>query len=251
MRNRIEPLRLLAGAGIIAAAFIVFLPIDPLKSTLIGVQRNVQVLAASVMPKPKPTNMLVVPFHKQEHALSCEIASLRSALLAIGADVSETKLLSELPKDPTKHQTASNGKIIWGDPNIGFVGSVDGKMPRTGYGVYEGPVMEVALLHANATNMRSDDAAALTAAIDRGHPVIAWIAIGSNPKSITWTTPHQTVVKAALYEHTVVVSGYKRTGQKVDGVYVVDPLTGPRYDSWSDFQWRTGFLDHRALEIGK
>jgi uncharacterized protein YvpB len=249
--HQIKPLRVLAGAGVVAAAFIAFLPVGPLQSLRIGVQRNIQLLASTVLPRPEPTKTLRVAFHKQEHALSCEIASLRSALLAIGVDVSETKLLSELRKDPTKRQTAANGTIVWGDPDVGFVGSVDGRMPRTGYGVYEGPLMDVALQHASATRMRSDDAGALIASIDSGHPVIAWTVIGSNPKTITWTTPDKTVVKAALYEHAVVVSGYKRTGNTLEGVYVVDPLTGSRYEPWSDFQWRTGFLDHRAIEIGK
>jgi hypothetical protein len=70
---------------------------------------------------PKPTVLLPALFHKQEHALSCEAATLKMALSVFGADVSESEILKYLPYDKTPKK---NG--VWGDPNKGFVGKVDG-----------------------------------------------------------------------------------------------------------------------------
>lgn len=193
--------------------------------------------------------MLDVPFHRQEHALSCEIASLRSALLTAGLDVPEAILLSALPHDPTEKSTDAQGNLIWGDPDKGFVGDIDGRMPSTGFGVHAPALKQVAQLYAVVHDMRANDAAALTAAIDRGNPVIVWSALGDTPSPLTWKTPEGKTVNTALYEHTLVVAGYKGSAAAIESVYVVDPLTGLREESWKEFTWRTGFLNHQALEI--
>lgn len=56
-------------------------------------------------------------------------------------------------------------------------------------------------------------------------------------------------MRAAMYEHTVVVTGYRGSAEKIDAIELMDPQTGPREESWSEFTWRTSFLDHQALEI--
>ena len=88
-------------------------------------------------------------------------------------------------------------------------------MPSTGYGVHTAPLAELAGLYATATKMRSDDATALVRAIDAGHPVIVWTVLGKRPYSISWKTPAGKTVKAAMYEHTSVVYGYRGTAKKL------------------------------------
>lgn len=211
--------------------------------------RMVSVMAA-VAPARNIAGQLNVPFRKQEHALSCEMASLRSALETVGVKIAESELLKQLPRDATPKKYTSRTAFTWGDPNKGFVGNVDGRMPSTGYGVHAPPVADLASRYAVATRIKSNDADALTRAIDAGHPVIVWSVIGSRPSKTTWKTPEGTVINAAYYEHTLVVSGYKRNAEgAIASVVVVDPKTGRREESWKDFTWRTGFLDHQAIEI--
>ncbi len=106
---------------------------------------------ASLFPIDRDKSISVylsgVAFHRQEHALSCEIASLKMALSYYGVDVSETQLISELPVDTPGPRQPGN---IWGDPEKGFVGNIDGTMPNSGYGVYEKPIASVAANRSKA-----------------------------------------------------------------------------------------------------
>ncbi len=191
-----------------------------------------------------------VPFHRQEHALSCEVASLRSALLGIGVDVSERDLWRGLPKDSTPKRRTLSG-IVWGDPSKGYVGNVDGRMPASGYGVFIGPLSVVGNDYASTTRIRVNDPKAIDVALSRGHPIIVWTVLGRNPSVTTWNTPDGKQISAPMYEHTTVIVGYRGSSDRIEGVYVIDPLTSLRYEPWDEFQYRTSFFDHVGLEVGK
>src|SRR3989338_5575168 len=66
----------------------------------------------------KPDVALDVPFHKQEHALSCEIATLKMALNYHGQMVAESELLNDLSFDTAAPRSSDN---VWGNPDKGFV----------------------------------------------------------------------------------------------------------------------------------
>lgn len=129
----------------------------------------VRLLAASLTPLPQPTAQIDIPFHRQEHSLSCEIASLRTALLAYGLDVPESELLRRLPFDRTPKSVG-----VWGDPNKGFVGNVDGKMFMTGYGVYWDPIASLSQQWKRAEVVRNATPQELAQHILAGRPVIVW-----------------------------------------------------------------------------
>lgn len=78
---------------------------------------------------------LSVPFHRQDHALSCEVATLVMALRYYGVDITEQPLIDDIGFDPTE----KSGNV-WGNPHIAFVGDIDGRQPSTGYGVYWQPI---------------------------------------------------------------------------------------------------------------
>lgn len=193
-----------------------------------------------------------VPFFRQQHALSCETASLRSALAGIGIRKTEEELWRALPKDPTPQHWLVPGRIIvWGDPNIGFVGNRDGRMPQTGYGVFAGPVSRAANVFASSTVVRLDDPRVIDNALRQGHPIIAWITTGDRPSVTKWTAPDgKTVIHAPLYEHTVVIIGYRGRGDFIEGLYVIDPLTGMEYQTWDTFHFRASFFNYAGVEVG-
>lgn len=241
--------RYLIGVGVLLVVFTVYRADAAMHTMRVAVVRDIQRIIHAVLPPKGATRLLSVPFHRQEHALSCEIASLRSALLTVGVDVPESILLSAMPQDPTEKTVDAEGNVIWGDPDVGFVGDIDGRMPSTGFGIHAPGLKKVAQLYATAHEIRANDAAALTAAIDRGNPVIVWSATGASPSALTWHTPDGKQINAAVYEHTLVVAGYKGSAAAIQSVQVVDPLTGLREESWEEFTWRTGFFGHQALEI--
>lgn len=247
-RNHPHPYRFATGVAAFFIVLSVYLPGSPWTALRAGTGRAIARASASFIPPKGATKMLAVPYHKQEHALSCEVASLRSALHAIGTSVPEDILVGALAVDPTSKRTVGS-RVTWGDPDTGFVGDIDGKMPSSGYGVHAGPIADLASLYASTTLIRSDDARALVRAIDAGHPVIAWTVLGARPRRLSWSGPDGTPVSAALYEHTVVVSGYRGSAGNIERVYLIDPLTGLRSETWKEFMWRTGFLDHQALEV--
>jgi len=244
-----KPRRVALGILVFLITLSVYIPNSPPRTYAIAAQRYVQREIGQAGWQPDARAFLFrVPFHRQEHALSCEVASLRSALLGINVDVPEWDLWLELPKDPAVKQWTSEG-VVWGDPNRGFVGNVDGRMPSSGYGVFAEPLSVVANTYASTTFIRVDDPKAIDAALSKGHPIIAWSVLGRNPYVTNWKTPEGKEIAAPIYEHTLVIVGYRGSSDFIEGVYVIDPLTSIRYETWDEFHERTSFFDHVGLEV--
>lgn len=189
-----------------------------------------------------------VPFYRQQRSLTCEIATLRMALKGIGITVNEGELWEGLKKDPTPRRV-QNGVVTWGDPNAGFVGNPNGSMFRTGFGVYAPPIAELAKRYAESSIVHVDDPRVIDAALSKGHPIIYWTVIGNNPSVATWNTPSGKTIRAPYYEHTRVIVGYRGTAERIEGLYVIDPLTSLSYISWNEFHERNAFFDHVGVEI--
>jgi uncharacterized protein YvpB len=189
-----------------------------------------------------------VPFYRQQSSLTCEIASLRSALKAIGVTVSEWDLWARLRKDFTKRSVQADGSLVWGDPNKGFVGNKDGSMPKTGYGVFSPPIAELANWYATSSIIRVDDPYVIDRALSQGHPIIIWSAVG-NPTVMSWKTLEGRMIQAPIREHTRVIVGYRGTSEMIEGLYIIDPLTSLQYISWNDFHYHNSFFNHVGLEV--
>lgn len=189
-----------------------------------------------------------VPFYRQERSLTCELASLRSALAGIGIQISEWDLWARVRKDFTKRSVQSNGEVIWGDPDKGFVGNPNGFMPKTGYGVFLPPIMELANWHATSSVIDVSDPRAIDRALAQKHPIIIWSSMG-NPTMILWKTPAGKSIQAPVREHTRVIVGYRGTAEMMEGLYIIDPLSGLQYISWDEFHYRNSFFQHIGLEV--
>lgn len=166
---------------------------------------------------------LDVPFYRQEHSLSCEIAALRMALAGVGYIVSESELINLLPFDPT-----AKGKGVWGDPYIGFVGSIDGKMPQSGYGVYWNPI---ALVGQNFTHTEVIENASpqdLTKHLLEGRPIVYWGFFGRG-KTVSWHTPLGKQIDGVNGEHARTIIGFSGTPENPDGFLLLDPIYGDMF----------------------
>ncbi len=182
------------------------------------------------------TSQISLDWHRQQHSLSCEIASLKMALSAFHINVSESEIISKLHFDPTKRS-----KGVWGDPFTGFVGDIDGVMGVSGYGVYWDPIAEVANEYTRAEVKRFNKPSDLAFEIGAGRPVISWGFNGHGEK-ITWTTPQGKQINATNGEHARVVAGFAGPPDAPTHFIVYDPIYGKLlwsaeevFNNWAPF----------------
>lgn len=214
-----------------------------------GLRRNIRLLSYHVQnlgPTQKNVNVrLHVPYHRQEHSLSCEIAALKMALNFYGVDISESDLLKDLPF--VIHQPRGKDNI-WGDPNQGFVGDIDGTQPNTGYGVYEKPLAELAGKYRDAQALSGAELEDVLSEVAQNHPVIVWGSLSSG-KDISWTTHDGKTIKAIQGEHTRVIIGFKGTTLQPKSIILLDPIYGTISMSKEKFlkDWR--LLENKAVIV--
>jgi uncharacterized protein YvpB len=170
------------------------------------------------------------------------------AMGVLGVEVPEDTLLSELERDPTPRVVHRDGTVQWGDPDIGFVGKWDGVFARDGYGVYDGPIAELARSHGfNGTTHAQDlGPEQLYHAAREGFPSVVWVPYGLAVKGHgAWTTPEGKRVDYVVTEHAVVLAGVDATG-----VLYADPYTATmEHASFTAFEGAMAELDNRAVTI--
>lgn len=179
-----------------------------------------------------------VPVVRQVYRNNCETAALSMALRGrADQGVLQRLLPLEDPLDPVDDA----GGRVWGDPERGFVGRVEGG----GYGVFEQPLAQLARrFDAGAYAVRGGRFSRLVSLVRAGRPVVVWVTLGpSSP--VQWRTPAGRVVRADQAEHTVVL-----TGVGPEGIVIADPWTGTVRTEPSEAlasMWRT--LGRRAVVL--
>ncbi|MEK7660297.1 MAG: C39 family peptidase [Patescibacteria group bacterium] len=213
-------------------------------STIERVSKQLYYSAVATLPHIKPaTKDLAVRFHRQEHALSCEIAALKMALNFKQKNVSETELWVYMPYDVYEPRSANN---VWGDPDKGFVGSINGTMPNSGYGIYEGPIADLAHKYGEAKAINGGTLAELIAEIDAGNPVIVWSGYG---RDISWNTPEGKFVRAYKGTHVRVLTGYVGSAENPESLIMMDPIYGKVWWSQGKFMSQWEALGRRAVVV--
>ncbi|MEK7167715.1 MAG: C39 family peptidase [Patescibacteria group bacterium] len=208
------------------------------------VEKKIYYKIAQILPI-EPAVKLSVPFHKQEHALSCEVASLRMVLNYKQIQITEKELIKQLPVSDPKPRSKNN---VWGDPDLGFVGNIDGKMPNTGYGVYERPIYDLASKYRLSKILTKGSLNDLTLELANDNPVIVWGVVGKG-KDISWRTKEGKAVKARLIEHARVLIGFTGTQDKPDKMILLDPVYGEIRMKVKDFLYNWELMDKRAVVI--
>ena len=209
-------------------------------------KKAVYTMAALLLSVERETEFkLNIPFHRQEHSLSCEIATLKMALDYYKLDIPESELLEKLPFDTESRRNKNN---TWGNPNLGFVGNIDGKMPNEGYGVYEKPIAKLASRYRRARSVENATLQEILTETAKGRPVIVWGAIGSG-KDISWKTSGGQEIKAVFGEHTRIISGFSGTVSNPEKVYLLDPIYGQRVMSKEKFLADWALLDNKAVVV--
>ena len=186
---------------------------------------------------------LDVSYHRQEHSLSCELASLKMVLNYYGVNVSESEIIEKLAFD-----TTPKTRTTWGDPSVGFVGNIDGKMGKTGYGVYYGPVAEVARNWKYADAMNQLTAQDVANHIERDRPLVVWGYYGSG-KRLSWSTPEGKKIYAVNGEHARVVIGFTGSALDPEGFILLDPIYGEIYWTTEQFMKNFASFDNSAVVV--
>ena len=205
---------------------------------------TLRLLRASIaMVEPAATVKLNLPFHRQEHALSCEAASLKTALAAFGLDIPEAEVLRALPFERTPRSGA-----VWGDPEKGFVGNIDGRMLVDGYGVYAGPITKAGLRWRRTEALSGATPQDLTAHLAAGRPVVVWGYVGRG-NAVSWLTPEGKRVNAVNGEHTRVVYGFSGPPENPSGLFLIDPVYGHAYWDIDTFMQQWERLGRMAVAV--
>ncbi len=172
---------------------------------------------------------LPLKHHPQLKNLSCETASLRMVLNFHKVVISEAEIIKKMPFDSTP-----KGKGIWGDPDTGFVGDIDGKMGETGYGIHWNALAKLSSTWKKTSVLSENSVAELVKHLEERRPVIIWMVEGEK-RDISWKTPKGKKVFALHNEHTQVVYGYEGTKDAPTSFHVMDPIKGPQVRETAEF----------------
>lgn len=157
----------------------------------------------------------------QDKPLSCEAAALKMALNFKGAGVSESDIMGIIGFDPT-----IRNKSIWGDPNVAFVGDINGHQNSTGYGVYWGPIAKAANNWRTAKAFSGYSVQNLASEIANGNPVVIWGVAGKAPYQDDWQTPEGKSIHAWKGEHARTAIGFKGDVANPASFIINDPIAG-------------------------
>lgn len=190
---------------------------------------------------------LPVPLVKQLLRNNCETTALSMLLAARGARVSQLELQRRLPRSGPLDPIIERAQElpVWGDPDQGFVGRVDGGGAAGGFGVYQGPIRRLALQYGvSLEDLSRHPLVELYRRLAAARPVMAWVGLTEGPYR-RWRTPGGKEIGVNFGEHTVVLTGLR--GSEVE---VNDPLTGTR-EVWPRalFEQRWRLLGRRALGL--
>lgn len=165
--------------------------------------------------------LLSIGLDYQDKPLSCEAASLKMALAYKGVRVSETDIMNLIGYDGTVRQGA-----VWGDPDVAFVGDINGKQNTTGYGVHWAPIARAAGAWRQAKAFSGWSASDVAKELSNDNPVVMWGVYPSGSYYAPWTTPAGREIKAWKGEHVRTIIGFKGTVDNPTHFIFNDPITG-------------------------
>lgn len=246
-RRKLQGVSFLVLAGVLAMIAFGRLHGSSLGATTIRITERVYAYGE---PKPYEAHVFIpIRIDKQDHALSCEVATLKMVLDHRGVAVDESELIAHVGFDPTP-KSYQVGRVIWGDPNEAFVGNIDGRMMVTGYGVHWRPIARVANKYRRSLGFEKWDADDLIRELQGGNPIVIWGCLGRCNEQVWYTDVNdQKPVKVVSYEHTFVVNGFNGAPDDVQGFWLIDPIYGRKYMELSAFMnmWET--LDNSGVVV--
>lgn len=151
-------------------------------------------------PLPSEHYIYNITGHRQYFPIGCEASAVTDWAMYFGVVINEFNFQYQLPQSD--------------NPDLGFVGSVDGpwgQVPPYAYGVHAAPIAQVLQEEygLNAQGIKDYTLEELKAEVAADRPVIAWVignCVGGVPFEYTDSQGNTTIV--AAYEHVIIVTGY-------------------------------------------
>lgn len=213
-----------------------------------GVARTVGRLAsgreAAVLPARPVSSSIAAPVVAQELRNNCETASLETLMATVGRRVPQGELQAALPRSGPLDPVGEGESRVWGDPEEGYVGRAEGGGVAGGFGVYQGPIMDLAARYGvRLVDLTGRPLEEVLARVRGGTAVMVWIGLSDGPYG-RWSSPSGRPVEVNFGEHTVVLAGVTAEGR----LRVVNPLQGTR-ELWTrdEFAVLWDRLDRRAI----
>jgi uncharacterized protein YvpB len=189
---------------------------------------------------PTPTEVSIPASHyiddvygmAQMTTLDCEMRSAVDWARAFGIIIDETEFISKLPYSD--------------DPEMGFVGEIDGEMgqlPPDGYGVYPPPIASILRDYGlNAQSVKNMTYENIQREIANDRPVIVWIVnLPFEIDQSIYTASNGNTVPVARFEHTWIVTGYNlSTVTVVDSEWTYNVVLETFLERWA-------VLENRAI----
>lgn len=172
---------------------------------------------------PQDSTIIDVPirFQYPELPRGCEVTSLAMLLSYHGVEITKMTLAQEIIKEPGMYSL--DGTLYYGNPNRGFVGSMD-SLSQFGFGVYEGPIVDLSQKYMpnKVLNLTDSEFSEFFYFLDHGMPI--WVIINTTYDELgdnffqVWNTKDGDVT-ITNKQHAVIVVGYDK-----DNIYINDPL---------------------------
>lgn len=170
--------------------------------------------------------VLGVPSYAQQHWYTCDAAAARSALAYRGVYVSEAAVYNAIGFDNTPFSGSwGDPNSIWGDPDVGRVGGIDGMTPPGhGYGAYPGPVANAIQSFGRGAEIKSGwNVSGIAQEIATGNPVMVWWVNRVWPAyEVYWKTPGGKTIRGVNSLHVQVVKGFTGTIENPTSFIVTD-----------------------------
>lgn len=172
----------------------------------------------------------------------CESVSLYLLLKYHKVDVTVEQIVEKLKKGDAPYR--KNGTLYGGDPEVEFVG--DPRL-KTGYGVYEKPIIDVAENFKNGIkNITGSNLDSVLKIVSNGIPVQVWVSINLRNTYVCakWkSTSTNRYVEWKCGLHSLLIIGYT-----YDKVITSDPYTGNiEYYSKTQFEKMYNTYGKRAI----
>ncbi len=158
-----------------------------------------------------------------EYKNGCEALAIKMMMEPFGIYKSKDEIAAEIPKDREDAEFDEDGNImVWGDPDKGFVGSIEGK-EKIGFSIYPTAVVEYLKKYfEKPVNLTGASPEVLERYIRAGHPVVIWATVDFQDaeEGVTWLTDEGREITGTFSVHAMTLVGFDS-----ENYYLNDPFT--------------------------
>lgn len=203
--------------------------------------------------------LLNVPLILQIYPLSCEAATLQMILQYRGIVKSQDELMQDIGLALPSVPEQNGNVVIWGDPDVGFVGDYkgkfavarNGKLEGDGWGVNEGPVLRAAQKYRpGGWAKKGATVQDLKLALQNDMPVVFWhVGPKHDKEKLEYYSPDGQKILFVQF-HVKALIGY-RVDQNNQEIWTFnDPIYGRIERTTEQMLHEWGQYGYRMVAVG-